>query len=185
VAVGTAFGEVDVIAGKRSGVKETFVASFLKSDNRSDPSGESKEANEKKGQLSRFDPAIKRKVALISSRDPFLRFFRVSHWQLVIEERYKGMPRRQDDKEKREGDMDKEPVMQPAMEPGLEIEQATLVTPALDLFYPVIIRGRHPQPDKAESIGGELATPKSESVTAAGLEIRQNLVFEKSEKRQL
>ena len=78
------------------------------------------------------------------------------------------MPRRQDDKKKEKGTWTKEPVIT-SDGAGSEIEQATLVAPALDLFYPVIIRGRHPQPDKAESIGGELATSKSVSVTAAGL----------------
>jgi hypothetical protein len=72
MAIGTAFGEVSMIAGKLSRVKEAFVASLLKSDDRSDPSGKSKEAKEKKGQFSRFDPAIERKVVLISLRDLFL-----------------------------------------------------------------------------------------------------------------
>lgn len=106
MAIGTTFWEVGMIAGKRSGVKETFVASFLKSDNRGNPGSQSEKADQKKGQLSRLDPAIERKVVLISSRDLFLRVFRVSHWQLVVEESYKGMPRRQDDKKKRERDMD-------------------------------------------------------------------------------
>ena len=67
MAIGTAFGEVGVIAGKRPGLKnvrrlvlKTIIAAM--------PAARASKQNQKKGQLSRFEPAIERKVVLISPR---------------------------------------------------------------------------------------------------------------------
>src|SRR5689334_7985428 len=168
-------------AGEFSRVKEKFVASFLESDDRGYAGGEGKKAKQKEAQPSPIKSVVEGEITLVFGCDSLLRVFRVSHWQLVIEESYKGMPRGQDDKKKRERDMDKEPVMQPAMKSGLEIEQAPLLTPALDLFYPVIIRGAHPQSDTAKSIGGELAVSEPEPVSTPGLEIGQDLVLKEGD----
>src|SRR5262245_50389320 len=69
---------------KRSRIKETFVASPLKDEDRGDPGGKGKKANEKENQLSSVKSVIESEVTPVSGGDSLLRVFRVSHCQLEV-----------------------------------------------------------------------------------------------------
>lgn len=84
MTIRTAFWQVGVITGEFAGVKKTFVAAFLKSDNRGDACGQAEEGDEKEGEPSRVNPTIESKIILVSPCDLLLGVFRVIHWQLVI-----------------------------------------------------------------------------------------------------
>ena len=78
--------------------------------------------------------------------------------------------------------MDKEPVMQPMVETNLEVEHPALIAPTLDLIDPAMVGICDPQPDKAESVGGEILVGEPKSFAAASLEIGQHLFLKESGK---